>query len=73
MQVHVIKYVREVLETHPVSDEGRQQLIMFTDQISQWPEDRRVEEYAMLHFAWSVGGDNRQHAVMSRVEKVLAI
>ena len=73
LQVHVIKFVRESLETQPVTDEGRQQLMMYTDHFSQWPEDKRVEEYAMLHFAWSLGRQNRQQAVLNRVEKVLAV
>ncbi len=73
MQVQVIKFVRETLESQIVTDEGRQQLMMFTDHFSQWPEDKRVEEYAMLHFSWSLGRDNRQQAVLNRVEKVLAV
>ena len=73
LQVHVIKFVRESLETQAVTDEGRQQLMMYTDHFSQWQEDRRAEEYAMLHFAWSLGSENRQQAVLNRVEKVLAI
>ena len=73
LQVHVIKFVRESLETQPVTDEGRQQLMMYTDHFSQWLEEKRVEEYAMLHFAWSLGRENRQQAVLSRVEKVLAV
>ena len=72
-QVQVIKFVRESLETQIVTDEGRQQLMMFTDHFSQWPEDKRVEEYAMLHFSWSVGREDKQHAVLQRVEKVLAV
>ena len=71
--MQLIKYVRETLETQMVSDEGRQQLIMYTDQFSHWPEEKRVEEYAMLHFCWAVGRENRQQAVMQRVEKVLAV
>jgi len=73
VQVQVIKFVRETLESQIVTDEGRQQLMMFTDHFSQWPEDKRVEEYAMLHFSWSLGRDNRQQAVLNRVEKVLAV
>ncbi len=73
LQVHVIKFVRESLEIQPVTDEGRQQLMMYTDYFSQWPEEKRVEEYAMLHFAWSLGRENRQQAVLDRVEKVLAV
>ena len=73
VQVQVIKFVRESLETQIVTDEGRQQLMMFTDHFSQWSEDKRVEEYAMLHFSWSVGGEDKQHAVLQRVEKVLAV
>ena len=72
-QVQVIKFVRESLETQIVTDEGRQQLMMFTDHFSQWPEDKRVEEYAMMHFSWSVGREDKQHAVLQRVEKVLAV
>ena len=62
----------KMLETQAVLDESRKQIMLYLDCFIQWTEVKRVEEYAMLHSAWSLGRVDRQKAVMTRVQKVLA-
>ncbi|BDA51522.1 hypothetical protein COCOBI_19-0780 [Coccomyxa sp. Obi] len=74
MLSHVIKFAREVM--HPpapdVSQEVHSQLCRYIDLFTVWDESKRVEQYSMLHFDWSVAKESKVQAVLDRIEKVLA-
>lgn len=61
MQSHVIKFAREVM--HPpapdVSQEVHSQLCRYIDLFTVWDESKRVEQYSMLHFDWSVAKESK--------------
>ncbi len=61
VQSHVIKFAREVM--HPpasdVSQEVHSHLCRYIDLFTVWDESKRVEQYSMLHFDWSVAKESK--------------
>ncbi|EIE18028.1 hypothetical protein COCSUDRAFT_45656 [Coccomyxa subellipsoidea C-169] len=73
MLSHVIKFAREVM--HPpapgLSEDVHAKLCRYIDLFTVWDESKRVEQYSMLHFDWSVAKDNKVQTVCGKWWQVM--
>ncbi|KAK9918176.1 hypothetical protein WJX75_001977 [Coccomyxa subellipsoidea] len=74
MLSHVIKFAREVMNPPAAGllEDVHARLCRYIDLFTVWDESKRVEQYSMLHFDWSVAKDGKVQAVLDRIDKVLA-
>lgn len=61
VQSHVIKFAREVMNPPAagLSEDVHARLCRYIDLFTVWDESKRVEQYSMLHFDWSVAKDGK--------------
>ena len=53
--------------------EDKDKVCAYIDTFTTWQPDKRVEQYALLHFDWDVAGEGEKwRAVLSRMDKALS-
>ena len=53
--------------------EDKAQVCAYIDAFTTWQPDRRVEQYALLHFDWDVAAESEKwRAVLARIGKALS-